>query len=77
MAAVAEPDANGANPTEPATWNPSVASEVVTVHAAGSDWEEHDTGLVASPLDGRRLRVEVEGRGAAARPRIGELARAG
>ena len=48
-----------------------------TVHAAGSDWEEHDTGLVASPLDGRRLRVEVEGRGAAARPRIGELARAG
>jgi hypothetical protein len=44
-----------------------------TVHAAGSEWDVHEAGL----LDGRRLQVEVEGRGAAARPRIGELARAG
>lgn len=44
-----------------------------TLHAAGSWWEEHATSVV----DGRRLRVEVEGRGAAARPRTGELARTG
>ena len=43
------------------------------LHAAASTWEEHDAGILAT----RRLRVEVEGRGAAARPRIGELARAG
>jgi hypothetical protein len=44
-----------------------------TLHAAASAWEEHS----ASVVDTRRLRVEVEGRGAAARPRVGELARAG
>jgi hypothetical protein len=46
-----------------------------TLHAAASVWEglERDTGVLA----GRRLRVEVEGRGAAARPQAGELARAG
>jgi hypothetical protein len=44
-----------------------------TLHAAGSEWEERAAGVLAT----RRLRVEVEGRGAAARPRIGELARAG
>ena len=43
-----------------------------TLHATGSEWEER-----ASLLGTRRLRVEAEGRGAAARPRIGELARAG
>jgi hypothetical protein len=49
-----------------------------TLHAAGSEWEERAAPLMGSGLlDGRRLRVEVEGRGAAARPRIGELARAG
>ena len=46
---------------------------VFTLHAAASAWEEH----AASVVDARRLRVEVEGRGAAARPRAGELARAG
>ena len=46
---------------------------VFTLHAAASAWEEH----TASVVDARRLRVEVEGRGAAARPRAGELARAG
>jgi hypothetical protein len=44
-----------------------------TLHAAASAWEEHS----ASVVDTRRLRVEVQGRGAAARPRVGELARAG
>jgi hypothetical protein len=44
-----------------------------TLHAAGSTWDDHGSGL----LEVRRLRVEVEGRGAAARPRVGELARAG
>src|SRR3954454_15174858 len=44
-----------------------------TLHAAASAWEEH----AASVVDARRLRVEVEGGGAAARPRAGELARAG
>jgi hypothetical protein len=43
-----------------------------TVHAAASAWEEHDASIV----DVRRRRVEVEGRGAAARARSGELARA-
>ena len=48
------------------------------LHAAVSVWEEHDAASVeAGILATRRLRVEVEGRGAAARPRIGELARAG
>jgi hypothetical protein len=45
------------------------------VHAAGSVWE--GLGCDAGFLTGRRLQVRVEGRGAAARPRIGELARAG
>ena len=46
-----------------------------TLQATASVWEglESDAGVLA----GRRLRVEVEGRGAAARPRVGELARAG
>jgi hypothetical protein len=44
-----------------------------TLHAAGSTWDDHGSGL----LEVRRLRVEVEGRGAATRPRVGELARAG
>ncbi len=49
-----------------------------TVHAAGSEWDVHASCLMdGGHLDGRRLQVEVEGRGAAARPRIGELARAG
>jgi len=50
------------------------------LHAAGSEWDglERD-GLEcgAGLLAGRRLQVHVEGRGAAARPRVGELARAG
>jgi hypothetical protein len=46
---------------------------VCTLHAAASAWEERE----ASVLDARRLRVEMEGRGAAARPHTGELARAG
>jgi hypothetical protein len=46
---------------------------VFTLHAAASSWEEG----AASVVDERRLRVEVDGRGAAARPRVGELARAG
>ncbi len=45
------------------------------VHAAGSVWD--GLGRDAGFLAGRRLRVRVEGRGAAARPRTGELARAG
>jgi hypothetical protein len=44
-----------------------------TLHATGSAWEDRGAGV----LEVRRLRVEAEGRGAAARPRIGELARAG
>ncbi len=51
------------------------AAPPFTLHATGSVWDEH-VGL-AGVLALRRLRVEVEGRGAAARPRIGELARAG
>ncbi len=51
------------------------AGAAFAVHAAGSVWDGvgRDAGLLA----GRRLQVVVEGRGAAARPRIGELARAG
>ena len=45
------------------------------VHAAGSVWD--GLGRDAGFLTHRRLQVRVEGRGAAARPRIGELARAG
>ena len=45
------------------------------VHAVGSVWD--GLGRDAGFLTGRRLQVRVEGRGAAARPRIGELARAG
>ena len=56
--------------TRGAVWS---GGATFTVHAAGSEWDVHEAGL----LDGRRLQVEVEGRGAAARPRIGELARAG
>jgi hypothetical protein len=49
-----------------------------TLHATGSAWEECAPSLVGGGLLAtRRLGVEVEGRGAAARPRIGELARAG
>jgi hypothetical protein len=48
-------------------------SAVFTLHAVASSWEEG----AASVVDERRLRVEVDGRGAAARPRAGELARAG
>jgi hypothetical protein len=48
-------------------------SALFTLHAASSTWDDLGAGL----LETRRLRVEVEGRGAAARPRIGELARAG
>jgi hypothetical protein len=55
--------------THGAVWPGNV---VFTLHAAASSWEEH----AASVVDGRRLRVEVDGRGAAARPRAGELARA-
>lgn len=45
------------------------------VHAVGSVWD--GLGRDAGFLTSRRLQVRVEGRGAAARPRIGELARAG
>jgi hypothetical protein len=48
------------------------ASASFTLHATGSTWVDEGHGL----LELRRLRVEVGGRGAAARPRIGELARA-
>jgi hypothetical protein len=46
-----------------------------TLHATASAWDgiDRDAGL----LGARRLQVQVEGRGAAARPRAGELARAG
>ncbi len=52
-------------------------SALCTLHAAGSAWGDHGAGVLDGILGARRLRVEVEGRGAAARPRIGELARAG
>jgi hypothetical protein len=48
-------------------------SATCSLHAVGSTWADEGSGL----LEVRRLRVEVEGRGAAARPRMGELARAG
>ena len=51
-------------------------SALFTLHAASSAWDGHE-GVLDGILGARRLRVEVEGRGAAARPRIGELARAG
>jgi hypothetical protein len=44
------------------------------VHADASAWT--GLGCDAGFLAGRRLRVRVEGRGAASRPRVGELARA-
>jgi hypothetical protein len=51
------------------------ASAACVVHAVASAWDGLEPG--AGLLTGRRLRVQVEGRGAAARPRSGELARAG
>jgi hypothetical protein len=48
-------------------------SATFTLHAIDSAWDDLGAGV----LEMRRLRVEAEGRGAAARPRIGELARAG
>jgi Mrp family chromosome partitioning ATPase len=51
------------------------AGAAYVVHAAASRWEGLDAG--AGVLAGRRLQVQVEGRGQAARPRAGELARAG
>ena len=51
------------------------AGAAYVLHAAGSAWDGLDLG--AGLLAGRRLQVQVEGRGAAARPRAGELARAG
>jgi hypothetical protein len=56
--------------TRGAVWPGSAA---FTLHATGSAWDDLGAGV----LELRRLRVEAEGRGAAARPRIGELARAG
>jgi hypothetical protein len=58
--------------TQGTVWPAGVA---FGVHAAGSVWD--GLGRDAGFLTGRRLLVRVEGRGAAARPRIGELARAG
>jgi len=52
-------------------------SALFTLHAASSVWDDDHVGALDGILGARRLRVEVEGRGAAARPRIGELARAG
>jgi hypothetical protein len=52
-------------------------SALYTLHAASSAWDDQGAGVLDGILGARRLRVEVEGRGAAARPRIGELARAG
>jgi RecA/RadA recombinase len=46
----------------------------LVVHADGSAWE--GLGRDAGYLTDRRLQVRVEGRGAATRPRVGELARA-
>jgi len=51
------------------------AGAAYVVHAAGSIWDGLERG--AGVLAGRRLQVQVEGRGAAARRRAGELARAG
>jgi hypothetical protein len=51
------------------------AGAAYVMHAAGCVWEGLEPG--AGMLAGRRLHVQVEGRGAAARRRAGELARAG
>jgi len=51
------------------------AGAAYVVHAAASAWDGLEAG--AGVLAGRRLQVRVEGRGQAARPRAGELARAG
>jgi len=51
------------------------AGAAYVLHAAGSAWD--GLGYDAGVLGGRRLQVQVEGRGAAARPKVGELARAG
>jgi hypothetical protein len=51
------------------------AGAAYVVHAAASTWDGLEAG--AGVLAGRRLQVRVEGRGQAARPRAGELARAG
>jgi hypothetical protein len=61
-----------ATETRGAAWPGNVA---YALRAAASTWD--DDGTLAGILADRRLRVEVEGRGAAARPRAGELARAG
>lgn len=66
-----EGGASGAAPGV-ARWPAEVA---LTLRADGCTWEG-DAGA-ADFLAGRRLHVQVEGRGAAAGPRIGELARAG
>ena len=51
------------------------AGAAYALHATASEWDglERDSGLLA----GRRLQLQVDGRGAAAQPRTGELARAG
>src|SRR4051794_5872189 len=51
------------------------AGAAYVVHAAASTWDGLEPG--AGVLGDRRLKVRVEGRGRAARPRAGELARAG
>jgi hypothetical protein len=51
------------------------AGAAYVVHAAASTWDGLEPG--AGVLAGRRLQVQVEGRGQAARPRAGELARTG
>jgi hypothetical protein len=51
------------------------AGAAYVVHASASTWDGLEPG--AGVLAGRSLRVQVEGRGRAARPRAGELARAG
>jgi hypothetical protein len=52
------------------TWPAELA---YTVRAEGSEWDAGSAGM----LTGRRLRVWVEGRGAASRPRQSAFARAG
>ena len=56
-----------------AAWPGGAAFTCCTRRAARGTGLECGAGLLA----GRRLQVQVEGRGAAARPRAGELARAG
>ena len=51
------------------------AGAAYVLRAAGTAWDGLECG--AGLLAGRRLQVQVEGRGAAARRRAGELARAG